>query len=53
METFKIKPRILIIDDDPNSRKTLSDILKVEGYEAVAVSNGAEGISKAQEIFST
>lgn len=37
--------RILIIDDDPNIRKTLSDILKVKGYETVTATDGAEGIA--------
>jgi len=27
------KPRILIIDDDPNLRKTLADILMSRGFE--------------------
>jgi diguanylate cyclase (GGDEF)-like protein len=36
--------RILIIDDDPGLRKTLSDILRVKGFEPQTASNGAEGI---------
>jgi diguanylate cyclase (GGDEF)-like protein len=38
-------PSILIIDDDPSLRKTLSDILRVKGYETVEASDGAEGLS--------
>ncbi len=38
-------PRILIIDDDPNLRRTLTDILKIKGYEPYAVENGADGIA--------
>jgi PAS domain S-box-containing protein len=38
------KETILIIDDDPNIRKTLCDILKAKGYDASAASNGTEGI---------
>ena len=38
------KQQILIIDDDPNIRKTLSDILKVKGYEPLIAKNGAEGL---------
>jgi two-component system cell cycle response regulator len=34
------KQKILIIDDDPNIRKTLSDILKVKGYESYAAKDG-------------
>lgn len=38
------KPRILIIDDDANLRKTLSDILRAKGYDALAAKDGAEGL---------
>jgi diguanylate cyclase (GGDEF)-like protein len=38
------KPKILIIDDDPNIRKTLSDILKIKGYESFTAENGANGL---------
>ncbi len=37
--------KILIIDDDPNLRKTLSDILKAKGYEAFAARDGSEGLA--------
>jgi DNA-binding NtrC family response regulator len=40
METKKI----LIIDDDPNIRKTLSDILKVKGYTTFSAQNGRDGM---------
>lgn len=46
METGK---KILVVDDDANLRKTLSDILRVKGYEPVAASTGAEAISAAGE----
>lgn len=36
------KQKILIIDDDPNIRKTLSDILRGKGYEPLAAKDGAE-----------
>jgi len=36
-------PAILIIDDDPIVRKTLTDILKIKGYEPFAAKDGAEG----------
>jgi len=37
------KQKILIIDDDQDIRKTLSDILKIKGYETFTVPNGTEG----------
>ena len=44
------KPRILIIDDDASLRKTLSDILSLQGYETAAAPNGAEGLKSLEEI---
>lgn len=38
-------PNILIIDDDPSQRKTLADILRFKGYEAVSAPDGTEGLS--------
>lgn len=38
------KQKILIIDDDANIRKTLSDILRVKGYEILAASSGTVGL---------
>src|SRR4051794_2658410 len=37
--------RILIIDDDPNLRKTLSDILRVKGCKTLTARKGAEGLA--------
>lgn len=39
------KTVILIIDDDPNLRKTLSDILRSKGYEALSAKDGEEGLA--------
>lgn len=39
------KPSILIIDDDTNLRKTLTDILRAKGYETLAAKDGTEGLS--------
>ncbi|MHB8881003.1 MAG: ATP-binding response regulator [Thermodesulfovibrionales bacterium] len=39
------KADILIIDDDPNLRKTLSDILRAKGYQTRTAEDGAEGLS--------
>lgn len=49
---MKAKEKILVVDDDPNLRKTLADILKVKGYDTVAVANGTEAIAAAErEMF--
>lgn len=47
---MEAKPRILVIDDDPNARKTLADILKLQGYDVFAAKNGADGIEQARRI---
>jgi two-component system, NtrC family, response regulator AtoC len=41
---------ILIIDDEPGLRQTVSLILSEEGYECHAASDGEEGLSKALEL---
>ena len=47
------KETILVVDDDPNLRKTLADILKVKGYATAVAANGAEAITAAErEKFS-
>ncbi len=38
-------PRILVVDDDPNLRKTLADILRLKGYLSVTAGNGAEAVA--------
>ncbi|HXU93445.1 MAG TPA: HD domain-containing phosphohydrolase [Gallionella sp.] len=48
---MKCKPRVMVVDDDANLRKTLSDILQLKGYEAVATGSGAEGIAEAKRDF--
>ncbi len=42
--------KILVVDDDPNLRKTLTDILRVKGYATVIASTGAEGIAAAEKL---
>ena len=50
---MKTKGKILVVDDDPNLRKTLSDILRVKGYETAVAASGAEAIAAAEhETFS-
>jgi two-component system response regulator AtoC len=42
--------KILIIDDEPSLRQTVSMILDEEGYETVTASDGKEGLDKALEL---
>jgi CheY-like chemotaxis protein len=38
-------PTILIVDDDPSIRQTLTSILDLRGYPAVAVADGAQALT--------
>lgn len=38
---------ILVIDDEPNIRDTITDLLEVNGYQVVAAANGADGYASA------
>lgn len=40
---------IIIVDDDPNLRKTLSDILVTKGYRPIAVSGGTSALMTFDE----
>jgi diguanylate cyclase (GGDEF)-like protein len=40
--------RILVVDDDPNLRKTLADVLKIKGYEVALAATGAEAVTAAE-----
>jgi len=40
---------VLIVDDDPDIREALSDMLEHEGYCVHAVGTGAEAIRRARE----
>ncbi len=39
--------KVLIVDDEPNMRAVLSDVLTEEGYQVAVACDGAEGIAKA------
>ena len=41
--------RVLLLDDDPNLRAVLSDILKVEGIESVPVETGAAALARIEQ----
>jgi PAS domain S-box-containing protein len=43
------KPTILIVDDDPKFRKTLSDILRAKGYRAIAAAKGKTALDRVKE----
>lgn len=43
--------RILVVDDDANLRKTITEILRIKGYDAVATGTGAEGVAEAVRDF--
>ena len=34
-------PPVLVVDDDPSIRTTVSDVLDLEGYDVVTAANGA------------
>jgi NtrC-family two-component system response regulator AlgB len=42
---------VLIIDDEPSIRKTLSMVLEAEGHRAVAVSNSKDAVAEASRRF--
>ena len=39
-----MKARILVVDDEETMRRSLADILRLEGYQVSAVSNGAAAV---------
>lgn len=38
------QPRVLVVDDDPEMRALLFDVLRNEGYEVVEAKDGAEAV---------
>jgi DNA-binding response OmpR family regulator len=45
------KPRITILEDDENIRKTVSDILQQKGYKKDTAQNGKEAENKTRSNF--
>jgi two-component system, OmpR family, alkaline phosphatase synthesis response regulator PhoP len=41
--------KILIVEDDPSSRRLLEYILKKADYEVISASNGLQGLRKARD----
>lgn len=50
-KTEKTKPRILVIDDDEDIRKVLSEILKDKGYSVDTAETGRKAFRKTEEKF--
>jgi DNA-binding NtrC family response regulator len=47
----KVKPRILVVEDDDNICETLSKILEQQGYEVDTAKTGQEAIEKSLAKF--
>lgn len=44
-----MKPNILVVDDEPIARQSLSDILRLEGYHVTAVANGEAAVDHVRK----
>jgi DNA-binding NtrC family response regulator len=44
-QAMEPQQKILVVDDEPSTRKCLQTLLKVDGYEVEVVSNGKDAIS--------
>ena len=44
------RPRVLIVDDEPNMRFMLKRILEGEGYEVVEARNGAVALAQMLKL---
>lgn len=44
-------PYVLIVDDDPDIRQALGDMLQAEGYGIHAAATGTEAIAQARQVF--
>lgn len=42
-------PRLLIVDDETGIRRTLKDLMSMQGYEVEEAENGAEGLAKIKD----
>lgn len=40
---------VLVIEDEPEMRRNIARLLKLEGYQAVVAENGAAGLARARE----
>jgi putative two-component system response regulator len=46
-ESMNMKPKILIVDDDPDMRESLRKFLTLEGYQTTMAANGLDGLQQA------
>lgn len=44
------KPLILLVDDEPSIRETVSFILEMEGYQVVTAENGDEALEQIRRL---
>jgi CheY-like chemotaxis protein len=44
------EPLILLVDDEPNIRETVSFILEMEGYRVATAEDGEEALAKARQL---
>jgi two-component system, OmpR family, alkaline phosphatase synthesis response regulator PhoP len=44
------EPLILLVDDEPNIRETVSFILEMEGYRVATAEDGEEALVKARQL---
>jgi CheY-like chemotaxis protein len=44
------RKRVLIVDDEPNVRRVIREVLERSGYAAVEAGDGAEGLAKAVDL---
>ncbi len=45
-----IKEKIMIVEDEPDTRFILSKLLEKENYEILAAANGVEALEKIDEF---
>ena len=50
MPTVSSSPCVLVVDDDPDIRATVEQILRIEGYAVVAARNGQEALAAIESV---
>jgi len=44
-----VKGKVLIVDDEADTRELIHRLLQSEGFEVITASTGAEGIQRVEE----